>query len=289
MTMMIMMRGWRSCSLFSFSSAFDHLRQLGSGNPKSATSLFYSQISYFSTTHCKKKPKYVFDQIDGALNKFNQMLHMHPCPSIVEFNQLLGAIVRMKYYETAVTLLRKMELLGINPDVYTLNILLNSFCRLHRVDFGFAVLGKVLKLGIELDTVTFSTLINGLCIGGKVAQAVRLFDDMVREGYQPSLITYNTIVNGLCKIGDTTRAILLLRTMGEIGFAPDIATYSNVIDSLGKDKHVTEALKLFSEMRGWETCRCKRTFRRNEYSWPSSRLDHLLYFAGWLMQVWSYS
>ncbi|XP_022747895.1 pentatricopeptide repeat-containing protein At5g16640, mitochondrial-like [Durio zibethinus] len=205
--MMIMMRGWRSSSLSSFSSAFDHLRQLGSGNPRSATSLFYSQISYFSTTHCKKKPKYVFDQIDGALNKYDQMLQMHPRPSIVEFNQLLGAIVRKKYYETAVTPLRKMELLGIYPNVCTFSILINSFCRLHRLDYGFSVLGKMLKLGIESDTIALSTLINGLCIGGKVAQAVRLFDDMVREGYQPNLINYNTIVNGLCKIGDTTRAI----------------------------------------------------------------------------------
>ena len=78
----------------------------------------------------------MFDQIDDALTLLNQMLHTHPRPSLFEFTQLLGTIVRMKHYEAAVSLLRQMELLGIHHDVYTLNIVLNCFCRLPHVGFG---------------------------------------------------------------------------------------------------------------------------------------------------------
>ena len=141
------MRNWRSPCLSP--AAFNLLRQLG--KPKSVDSLTF--VSSTSTRN------YGFDKFDDALNKFDEMVHMHPRPSIVEFSKLLGAIVRMKHYETAVSLLRQMELLGIHHDDYSLNILLNCFCRLHRMNFGFSVLGKMLKLGLQPSIITFSTLI----------------------------------------------------------------------------------------------------------------------------------
>ena len=196
----------------------------------------------------KGKHQFQFDKIDEALTLFNQMIHSHPRPSIVEFTQLLSSIVRMKHYVTAVFLIRQMELLGIQHNVYTLTILVNCFCRLHYVGFGFSVLAKMFKLSLQPNVITFSTLINGFCIESKVARAVKLLNDMVREGYQPNLISYSMIVKGLCKIGDTSGAIRLLRVMEERGCAPNILTYSTIIDSLCKDENITEALKLLSEM-----------------------------------------
>ena len=146
--MMMLMRGWRSSSISSYSSAFHLLQHLELGKPKSPNfppfllfnyffvlnkkrPLFYSQISYFSTTPCNKS-KYVFDKIDDALNKFDQMVDMLPRPSVVEFNQLVASIVRMKYYPTAISLFRQIELLGIQLDNYAPTILINCFCQIGR-------------------------------------------------------------------------------------------------------------------------------------------------------------
>ncbi|XVF82247.1 hypothetical protein PTKIN_Ptkin16aG0030100 [Pterospermum kingtungense] len=139
----------------------------------------YFQNPFFSSTPLKKKskPMYVFDKIDDALALFYQMIHTHPRPSLVEFNQLLGTIVRMKHYQTALSLFKQMESLGIHlHDVYTLSILLNCFCHLGRMGFGFSVLGRMFKLGLQPNIVTFSTLINGLCNGG---QAVKLYSCLI--------------------------------------------------------------------------------------------------------------
>ena len=47
---------------------------------------------------------------------FDTMLHMHPFPSLVDFNQFLGAISRMNDY--SVVLDRDMESLGIAPNIF---------------------------------------------------------------------------------------------------------------------------------------------------------------------------
>ncbi|XWS74544.1 hypothetical protein CRYUN_Cryun01aG0007100 [Craigia yunnanensis] len=165
----------------------------------------------------------------------------------------LGTIVRMKHYETAVSLLRQMEFLGIYHDVYTLSILLNCFCGLHRVGFGFSVLGRMLKLGLQPVTVTFNTLIYGLCIGGKVAQAVRLFDDMVREG---------TIIDSLCKdklvtealnlisemTGQWKEVMTLLNEMLANNCKPNVITYTLLVDALCKEGKISEAHDIVERM-----------------------------------------
>ena len=141
--------------------------------------------------------------VDHALDLFDTMLHMHPLPSVVDFNHLLAAIPRMKHYTLPISLIKRMELFGISPNVYTLTVLINCFCHLNRVDFGFSVLATILKLGYIPHSVILTTLVKGLCLQGNIAGAVRLVEDMEKNGYQPNEITCGTILNGLCKIGET--------------------------------------------------------------------------------------
>jgi hypothetical protein len=58
--------------------------------------------------------------LDDALPLFHRMLHMYPLPSLVDFNQLLGAIARTKHHSTVISLIKGMEMSGIAPDVCTL-------------------------------------------------------------------------------------------------------------------------------------------------------------------------
>jgi hypothetical protein len=79
---------------------------------------------------CKSRS---FRNLDDALAVFDRMLHMHPLPSIVDFNQLLGAIARMKHHSTVISLIKEMELSRFTPDACTLRVLTNCFCHLNRV------------------------------------------------------------------------------------------------------------------------------------------------------------
>lgn len=48
-----------------------------------------------------------FSNLDDALASFDHMLRLNPLPSIKQFNQLLTALMRMKHYDTVVSLSKK--------------------------------------------------------------------------------------------------------------------------------------------------------------------------------------
>ena len=45
--------------------------------------------------HCKSR---TFKNLDHALGLFDTTLHMHPLPSIINFNRMLGAVARMELH-----------------------------------------------------------------------------------------------------------------------------------------------------------------------------------------------
>ena len=140
-----------------------------------------NQILKSVRDQCKAR---AFRNLDHALHLFDTMLHMRPLPSIMDFTQLLGAIARMKHYSEVITLIKKMESVGISSNVYTLSVLINCFCHLNRVDFGFSVLARILKLGYQPNRITLSTLVKGLCLQGNLGGAVRLVVEMEKKGYK---------------------------------------------------------------------------------------------------------
>jgi pentatricopeptide repeat protein len=230
------------------------------------TSCYYSTLTYSSSTskvnvvetpnqffpsvrdQCKAR---AFRNLDHALHLFDTMLHMRPLPSIVDFNQLLGVIARMKHYSEVITLIKQMESSGISPNVYTMNVLINCFCHLKRVDFGFSVLARILKLGYQPDRITLNTLVKGLCLQGNLAGAVRLvveMDMMIQKGIEPDTATYNSLIDGYCLQNKMDDAVKAFDMMVERGCLPDVISYSTLINGYCKNKRIDEAMRLFHEM-----------------------------------------
>ena len=89
------------------------------------------------------------------------MLYINPLPSLVSFTQLLSRIVRMKRYDIAISLDKKMGLVGVKPNEYSLSILINCFSHLRLMRLGLSVFGKFFKLSFEPTSVTMNTLVTG--------------------------------------------------------------------------------------------------------------------------------
>ncbi|KAF7150448.1 hypothetical protein RHSIM_Rhsim02G0033600 [Rhododendron simsii] len=94
-----------------------------------------------------EKSKMGFDKLDDALSLFRRMAQIRPLPSVINFTQLLTAVVKMKEYSTVISLYKEIHELGIPINEYTLTLLINCVCRLSRVDYGFAFLGIFFKCG----------------------------------------------------------------------------------------------------------------------------------------------
>ena len=200
----------------------------------------------------RQQCKQGFSNIDLPLSLFIKMTSLHPLPSIVHFNQLVAAMIKVKprqNFSTIISLYRQLELSGLRPDMHSLGILANCYSSLGHVDFCFSRLAKRLKLGYPLNAVIFTILINGFIHADKLDQAVDLLRKMVKLGFHPNIVTHSAMVKGLCKRGNNVGAVKLLGKM-ERGFCePDVVIYNTIIDSLCKDKLLNQALNLFSHMK----------------------------------------
>ncbi|KAH6788412.1 hypothetical protein C2S51_003418 [Perilla frutescens var. frutescens] len=158
------------------------------------------------------KPRFDFGRLrdpDDAIALFHEMVRTRdPIPSVVDFNKLMSAVVKMKQYSVALYLFDEMLQRNARVDHYTLGIAMECFCRLKRVDYGFAIMGIQIKGGYEPpDVVTFTNLIKGLFLVGKVSEAGKLYNKLLREKLcEPNEVTYLIVINGLCKAGHTLPA-----------------------------------------------------------------------------------
>ena len=149
----------KSCqNCFFFFFFFFFFREMGRCG-FSAISTSPNGLLEYVRNECKSGS---FRNLDQALDLFDKMLHLSPLPSIVDFTQLLGAIVRVKHYSHVITLIKQIESYGISLDLYSLTILINCFCHLNHLDFGFSVLATIFKLGYQPNHITLNTLVKGL-------------------------------------------------------------------------------------------------------------------------------
>ena len=91
------------------------------------------------------QPPSIHDVFHDAVSQFNGMLLMRNTPSIIEFGKILGSLVKMKHFPTAISLSKQMEAKGIEPNLVTLSILINCFCHMGQMALSFSVLGKILR------------------------------------------------------------------------------------------------------------------------------------------------
>ena len=71
--------------------------------------------------------------LNHSLDLLDRMMYLHIFPSIVDFTQLLGMVVKVKNYSEVITLIEKLESLQpkIYPNVYNMSVLINCFCHLN--------------------------------------------------------------------------------------------------------------------------------------------------------------
>jgi len=153
-----------------------------------------SSTSYIPSFHFPFLSKRLYSQsqfvsstvdVHNAVSSFNHMLCVNPPPPIIEFNKILGSLVKSNknHYPTAISLFHHLELNRITPDIVTFNTVINCYCHLGEINFAFSLLGKILKLGFQPDIVTLTTLIKGLCVNGKVKEALHFHDHVLALGF----------------------------------------------------------------------------------------------------------
>lgn len=171
----------RAFTSFFFRSK-SRLPTSGNNTCSNITSFYFYAISHFSSnpkpksifpyssnpTHARfqqlllQKSKTGFDKLDDALVLFDKMLFIKPLLTVINFNQLLVALVKMQEHSVAVSLFRDMCLKTIPLDIFTFSTAINYFCHLNCLHYAFSLLVGIIKRGFETNVVTYTTIIRGL-------------------------------------------------------------------------------------------------------------------------------
>lgn len=70
---------------------------------------------------------------EDALQVFDKMLLRQPLPSVSQFNQVIGVVVKTRHYSTALSLFKQMNSFSIASRIYTINMCINCYCHLNQV------------------------------------------------------------------------------------------------------------------------------------------------------------
>ena len=230
--------------LFSLQILQFHSTNLDSPNPNSnphtSTTISTDLLNYSRSG---------FRKVDDALVMFDEMLKLKPALPVINFNQLLSGLVKIKQYALAVSLFTDMCYLRVPVNLITFSIAMNCCCYCGRIDYAFSLLAGIIKRGFVPDAFVFNVIIRGVLSQGKVKEAEGMFRKLVRlREIQPDVVTFTTMINGMAKTGNASMALWLFSYMEENGCEPNSVTYATVIDSLCKRGLVDEALKLHSKM-----------------------------------------
>ncbi|GAY61284.1 hypothetical protein CUMW_208750 [Citrus unshiu] len=203
---------------------------------------------------------------DCMLNKWSSP------PPMSSFNILFGGLAKSKQYDTAVSLFKRLNSVGLLlPNFLSYCILINCFSKIGRVLDGFIVFGRMLRGSFTPNVVVFTSLIKGLCAESRIMEAAAVFTKLKAFGCEPNVITCTTLINGLCRIGHTIIALNLFEAMadgnGEFGVEgfvdkamemflqmkdeninPNVVTYTSLIHGFCHVDDWNEAKRLFIEM-----------------------------------------
>ncbi|EOA34831.1 hypothetical protein CARUB_v10022413mg [Capsella rubella] len=114
--------------------------------------------------------------LDDAIVLFDDMVRSRSLYSAIDFNKLMGVVVRMNRSDVVISLYKNMERLRIPCNIYSFTILIKCICSCRKLSLTLSTFGKITKLGFHPDVVTFNTLLHGLCLKDRISEAVALFD-----------------------------------------------------------------------------------------------------------------
>ncbi|KAF6171063.1 hypothetical protein GIB67_014643 [Kingdonia uniflora] len=186
------------------------------------------------------------------IGKFRELFNVMPVKTLPTWNAMISGYTRASRPAEALSLFRKMQIVGVKPDINTLVTVLPACAQLERFDTSIAVYNAIIdvyaKCGCvnkaldvfkrmqERNVVSYNTIISGLAIHGRGHEAIEIFTEMERtRGIKPEDITYVGLLNAFAHSGLVERGSIYFQNMQkDHGIQPKIEHYGCMVDVLGR-------------------------------------------------------
>lgn len=153
--------------------------------------------------------------------------------------------------DSALSMLREMEELGLEPNLFTFNTLLHGFYQQH----GFAEGEKIWSMmqarsNVSPGVVSYMLKMMAVIGDGGVTEAVKVVDEMRANGVEPDVRFFSLLIESFCKDGKVEEAKYWYHEMVRCGCVAGPATYGALVPFLCKKGDFDLAFKLCKDAIG---------------------------------------
>ncbi|GFY88400.1 tetratricopeptide repeat (TPR)-like superfamily protein [Actinidia rufa] len=182
----------------------------------------------------------------GCLHSARDVFEKMPKRSVVSWNAMIDAFVRLGEFECALKLFDEMGS-WFEPDGYTLPSIVNACAGLGALSLGMWVHAYVLR-NCESDVadgvLLNSSLVDMYCKCGSLEIAEQVFERM----HKRDIHSWNSMILGLAMHGQAEAALEYFTGMVDEGFVPNSVTFVGVLSACNHRGMVSEGREYFDIM-----------------------------------------
>lgn len=215
------------------SKVFDELPEL-----KCERTVFSFNALLGACVNCKK----FNDEAETFFEKLSS--EMSITPNIFSYNIMMKGHCEMGSFDSAFSLLEKMEKKRVAPDLVTYNTLLHCLYSMGRISDAEDFWARMEAADIVPDARSYNAKLIGLGIQKRMSDAVSLFEELKSKGIKATVFTYNNLIRGYCNAGNLEEGMKWFEKMKAIKCGPDKATFKILITCACENRNFDVSLKL---------------------------------------------
>jgi pentatricopeptide repeat protein len=169
-------------------------------------------------------------------------------PDLVSYNTVIKAFCEMGSFDSAVSVLEKMEKKGLEPNLITFNTLLNGFYRKGMFPDGEKIWERMEKKNVLPDLMSYNAKLRGLALEKKSKESVQLFEEMMSKGVKPDTLSFNAVIKGYMNEGNLEEVKRWYNEIEKSALAPDRKTFEMLLPFVCEKGEVELAFELCKEI-----------------------------------------
>ncbi|GER32579.1 pentatricopeptide repeat-containing protein [Striga asiatica] len=240
------------------------------------------KLGFCANTHVTNAMIHMYSSCENGFESAQKVFDEMPEKNSVSWSTMIGGCVRCGKSSQAIELFRRMQMIGLKPNVVTMVMVLSACADSGALELGRWIESFIKKEKFEMRTelcnalidmyakcgdldcalglftkmptsqrtvVSWTCVIFGMAAHGRALEAVSRFEEMKRARVDPDDVTFIGLLTACRHAGLVEEGKRYFRLMvDEYGIGPRMEHYGCMVDLLGRAGLVREALEFVERM-----------------------------------------
>lgn len=169
-------------------------------------------------------------------------------PNIRDYSVLIDSHANENRLEDAERILKKMNEVGILPDMIISKVLVHMYSKAGYLDRAKEVFESLRSFGFQLDAKVYNSMIMAYINAGQPKVGESLMREMEARDVKPTEEIYMAFLRSFAQHGDVSGAGRIATTMQFAGFQPSLETCTLLVEAHGRAGDPDQARNNFNYM-----------------------------------------